>query len=44
MALSGSIYKYEIVESVWRELDQETIAGLILHEIAYREVFSQGAK
>ncbi|MBL7669970.1 MAG: hypothetical protein JNM39_05755 [Bdellovibrionaceae bacterium] len=35
---------YSILKHVWAQLDETTKAGLLLHEIAYREAISLGAQ
>jgi hypothetical protein len=44
MIVSGSKIKYELVRHLWDRLDEATKAGLIIHEISYREVLKKGAR
>ena len=46
MLLNNNNKKYEIASAIWNssEFDETTKAGLILHEVAYREAISRGAK
>lgn len=46
MLLNHNNIKYEIAGAIWNspEFDETTKAGLILHEVAYREAISRGAK
>ncbi|MBL7668956.1 MAG: hypothetical protein JNM39_00600 [Bdellovibrionaceae bacterium] len=41
--VSGNKARFSIVRPVWDQLDDTTIAGLILHEIAYLEAIEKGA-
>lgn len=44
LMLTPGAKKYEISQKIWASFDEETKAGMMLHEISYREAIARGAK